>query len=120
MPFLIFLLLTFVCSVFLIFFLAALVTLFLIVLLGTIFVSCGPKFWAQSELTFESRELRLHRNDILFFERLGAPLSSLHEQVVLVGGKKDEFFMGEGSRSVGILVRFVFDVQSKRAQGTTE
>jgi hypothetical protein len=44
----------------------------------------------------------------------------LHEQVVLVGGKKDEFFMGEGSHSVGILVRFVFDVQSKRAQGTTE
>jgi hypothetical protein len=38
----------------------------------------------------------------------------LHEQVVLVGDEKDDFFMCEGSRSVGVLVRFVFDVQSKK------
>ena len=116
MPFLVFLLLTFVCSVFLILFLAALVTLFLIVLLGTIFVatSCGPKFGAQRKLNFESRELHLHRDDFPFFEHLSAPLSSLHEQVVLVGGEKDELFIGEGSRSIGILIRFVLDVQSKK------
>jgi hypothetical protein len=111
-------LITFVCSVFLVFLLAALITLFIIVLLGTIFVaSCGPKFGAQSELTFESRDrkLRLHRDNFLFFERLSAPLSSLHKQVELVGGEKDEFFVCEGSRSVGILVRFVFDVQSKKS-----
>ena len=115
MPFLIFLLLTFVCSVFLILLLATLVTFFLIILLGTIFVSCGPKFGAQSKLTFESRELRLHRDDFLFCERFSAPLSSLHKQVVLVCGEKDVFFVREGSCSVGILVRFVFDVQSKKS-----
>ena len=104
------------CSVFLVLLLAALITLFIIILLGTIVVaSCGPKFGAQSELTFESRELRLHRDDFLFFERLSAPLSSLHEQVELVGGKKDEFFVCEGSCSVGVLVRFVFDVQPKKS-----
>jgi len=96
LPFLVLLLLTFVCRVFLILFLAALVTLFLIILLP------------------ESCELRLYRNDCLFFERLSAPLSSLYEQVVLVGGEKDELFMGEGSCSVGILIRFVLDVQSKK------
>jgi len=120
LPFLVLLLLAFVCRIFLILFLAALVTLFLIILLptslGTLVVAtcCGLELGAQSELTFESRELRLHRNDFLFFERVSAPLSSLHEQVVLVGGEKDELFMGEGSRSVGLLIRFVLDVQSKK------
>ncbi len=86
------------------------------VLLVTIFVaSCGLKFGAQCELTFESRELRLHCNDFLFFKRLSTPLSSLHKQVVLVGGEKDKLFMGEGSRSVGVLICFVLDVQSKKS-----
>ena len=57
----------------------------------------------------------MHRDDFLFCECFSAPLSSLHKQVVLVCGEKDEFFVREGSRSVGILVRFVFDVQSKKS-----
>ena len=118
MPFLGLFLLTFVCSALLVLLLAWPIFIPLVtgVLLVTIFLaSCGPKFGAQGKLTFESHELYLHRNNFLFFERLSTQLSSLHEQVVLVGGKEDELFMGEGSRSVGVLICFVFDVQSKKS-----
>ena len=66
-------------------------------------------------MTFQSRELCLHRDDLLFFEQLGAPFTTLHEKVVLVGSKEDEFFVGEGSHSIGILIRFILDVQSKKS-----
>ena len=119
MPFLDLFLLTFVCSALLVLRLAWPIFIpFRVtrVLLVTIFVaSCGPKFGAQSKLTFESHELCLHCINFLFFKCLSDPLSSLHEQVVFVGGEKDELFMGEGSCSVGVLIRFVFDVQSKKS-----
>ena len=66
-------------------------------------------------MTFQSRELCLHCNYLLFFEKLGAPFATLHKQVVLVCGKEDEFFVGEGSRSIGVLIRFILDVQSKES-----
>ncbi len=118
MPLLIFLLLTFVCSVFLILFLAALfIPLFIIVLLITIFLfaSCALEIGSEDELTFQSCELCLHPDDLHFFERLGAQFTTLHKEVVLVGGKDDELFVGEGSHSIGILIHFILDVQSKKS-----
>jgi hypothetical protein len=94
-------------------FLALFIPLFVIVFLVTIFfvTSCALEIGSEDELTFQNR------NNLLFFEQLGALFSTLHEQVVLVGGEKNEFFMGDGSHSVGVLIRLICDVQAKRRIG---
>ena len=35
------------------------------------------------------------------------------EQVVLVGGEEDEFFVGESSHSISVGVHFILDVETK-------
>ena len=113
LPCLILLLILFVGGILLVAILGLLVLL-VVAPLSVTFLGGGLlQVGAEGELTLQGSQLSLHGNDAFLVKRLCTPSAFLLEQVVLVGGKQDQFIVRNDEGAIGVCLVLAFDVLAK-------